>query len=41
MEPEEEKEMFEYFQAVMATTKKVDEMIKEIDNLELKNWFTN
>ena len=41
IEPEEEKEMFEYFQAVMATTKKVDEMIKEIDNLELKNWFTN
>ena len=41
IEPEEEKEMFEYFQAVMATTKKVDEMIKEIDNLESKNWFIN
>ena len=41
IDPQEEKEMFEYFQAVMATTKKIDEMIKEIESLESKNWFTN
>ena len=37
--PQEEKEMFEYFQAVMATTKKVEEMIKEIEILESKTWY--
>ena len=34
----EEKEMFEYFQAVMATTKKMDDMVKEIENLESRIW---
>ena len=36
---EEEKEMYEQFQSVIAITKKVDEMIKEIDFLENQNWF--
>ena len=34
----EEKEMFEYFRAVMATAKKMDEMIQEIDELESRYW---
>ena len=37
----EEKEMFEYFQSVMAVAKKVEEMIKIIDYLENQNWFKN
>ena len=36
---EEEKEMYEQFQSVMAITKKIDEMIKEIDYLENQIWF--
>ena len=35
----EEKEMFEYFQAIMATTKKVDQIVKEIENLESRDWY--
>ena len=38
VDAEEEKEMFAYFQAVMATTKKVDDMIKEIEDLESRYW---
>ena len=38
IDAEEEKEMFAYFQAVMATTKKVDAMIKEIKDLESRYW---
>ena len=36
---EEEQEMFEQFQSVMAITKKIDEMIKQIDYLENQIWF--
>jgi hemerythrin-like domain-containing protein len=36
---EEEKEMFEQFQSVMAITKKIEEMIKQIDYLENQIWF--
>ena len=39
LSPEEEKEMYEQFQSVMAITKKVEEMIKEIDFLESQIWF--
>ncbi len=37
--PEEEKEMYEYFSSVIATTKKIDEVLKEIDYLESTYWF--
>ncbi len=36
---EEEKEMYEQFSSVMAITKKIDDMIKEIDFLENQPWF--
>lgn len=36
---EEEQEMFEQFQSVMAITKKIGEMIKQIDYLENQIWF--
>ena len=38
---EEEQEMFEQFKSVMATTKKMEEMIKEIESLENRPWFRN
>lgn len=38
---EEEKEMFEQFQSVMVITKKIEEMIKQIDFLENQPWFKN
>ncbi len=36
---EEELDMFEQFKSVMATSKKMDEMIKEIEFLEGRVWF--
>jgi len=36
---EEEKEMFEQFQSIIAITSKIDEMIKVIDYLENQSWF--
>ncbi len=36
---EEEKEMYEQFTSVLAITKKIDDMIKEIDYLEKQEWF--
>lgn len=38
---EEEQEMYEQFKSVMSITKKIDEMIKEIDYLEQQSWFKN
>ncbi len=38
---EEEQEMYEQFQSVMAITKKIEEMIKQIDYLENQSWFKN
>lgn len=38
---EEEQEMYEQFRSVIAITKKIDEMIKEIDYLEMQPWFCN
>jgi len=38
---EEEQEMYEQFKSVMSITKKIDEMIKEIDSLEQRPWFKN
>ena len=38
---EEEQEMYEQFKSVMSITKKIDEMIKEIDSLEQRSWFKN
>ena len=38
---EEEKEMFEQFQSVIAITKKLEDMIKQIDYLENQAWFKN
>lgn len=38
---EEEQEMYEQFKSVMSITKKIDEMIKEIDCLEQQPWFKN
>ncbi len=36
---EEEMEMFEQFRSVMVITKKMQEMIKEIEYLEKRPWF--
>jgi len=36
---EEEKEMFEQFQSIIAITSKIDEMLKVIDYLENQPWF--
>jgi len=41
LEPEEEKEMYEYFQSVMAVSKKIDVMVKELECLELCYWYKN
>ena len=38
---EEEIEMYEQYRSVTAITKKVDDMIKEIDFLEQQDWFQN
>jgi len=38
---EEEQEMYEQFKSVMSITKKIDEMIKEINSLEQRQWFKN
>ena len=38
---EEEQEMYDQFKSVMSITKKMDEMIKEIDSLEQRPWFKN
>jgi len=38
---EEEQEMYEQFKSVMSITKKIDEMVKEIDSLEQQPWFKN
>ena len=38
---EEEQEMYEQFRSVMTITKKIDEIILEIDNLEKLGWFKN
>ena len=39
LSPEEETEMYEQFRSVMAITKKIDEMIKEIEYLEQQPWY--
>ncbi len=36
---EEEQEMFEQFQSVTAITKKIEEIIKQIDYLENQSWM--
>ncbi len=38
---EEEREMYDQFKSVMSITKKIEEMIKEIDSLEQQPWFKN
>ena len=38
---EEEIEMYEQYRSVIAITKKVDDMIQEIEFLENQSWFTN
>ena len=38
LDPEEEREMYEQFSSVIAITRKVDDMIKEIDYLEKQPW---
>jgi len=38
---EEEQEMYEQFKSVMSITKKIGEMIKEINSLEQRPWFKN
>ena len=38
---EEEKEMFEQFQSVMAITSKIEEMMQVIEYLEKQSWFKN
>ena len=38
---EEEQEMHEQFNYVVAVTTKIDEMIKEIEYLEQQSWYTN
>jgi hemerythrin-like domain-containing protein len=39
MSKEEEKEMFEQFQSVMAITSKIEEMMQVIEYLEKQSWF--
>jgi hemerythrin-like domain-containing protein len=39
LSPEEEREMYEQFRSVMAISKKIDEMILEIDYLETRKWY--
>jgi hemerythrin-like domain-containing protein len=38
---EEEREMYEQFQSVIAVSTKIDAVIKEIDLLEKQDWFTS
>ena len=38
---EEEFEMYEQFKSVMTVSKKMEDMIKEIDYLENQNWVQN
>lgn len=38
---EEEKEMYEQFQAVMAVSTKIETVLKEIEYLEHQDWFTS
>ena len=38
---EEEMEMFEQFRSVMTITKKLEDMLKEIEYLENQSWFQN
>lgn len=38
MDPDEEAEMFEYFRAVMASTERIERMIKKIEELEARYW---
>ena len=38
---EEEQEMYDQFKSVMSITKKIEDMIKEIDFLEQQPWFKN
>lgn len=38
---DEEQEMYEQFTSVLAVSKKINEMIKEIDYLEQQDWFIN
>ncbi len=38
---EEEFEMYEQFKSVMTVSKKMEEMIKEIEYLENQNWVKN
>jgi hemerythrin-like domain-containing protein len=41
LSPEEEQEMYEQFNSVVAITTKLDEMIKQIDFLEQQPWYKN
>lgn len=38
-DPYEEREMFEYFQSVMATSKKIDLILAEMNDLESQSWY--
>ncbi|ABK78488.1 hypothetical protein CENSYa_1879 [Cenarchaeum symbiosum A] len=39
LDPAEEKEMSDYFLAAKAAAQRVDELVKEIDDLETRNWY--
>lgn len=39
LDPEEEKEMYEQFRSIMVITKKISEIIKDIEYLESRPWF--
>ena len=41
LSPEEEQEMFEQFQSVMAITKKIQFFVSQMDYLEKQPWFKN
>lgn len=41
IDAEEAREMFEYFRAVMATTRRVDALVGEIGDLESRHWCSS
>ena len=40
LQPEEEREMYEQFRAVVAVSRKMDAMVREIDYLERQPWYS-
>lgn len=41
LDAREEREMFEYFQAVVATSRRIDAVMREMDALESADWYVS